>query len=93
MTNDKIQNKSKIQMSNIKTKNVLLFVICALTLFCALCFGICHYSFAQDKPTSGELIVKAWEVHGKKDVEATFQYTQQLIDLYKARLLRRPVFR
>jgi len=40
-------------------------------------------SFAQEKPSSGELIVKAWGVHGRKDVEATFQYTQQLIDLYK----------
>jgi len=39
--------------------------------------------FAQENPSSGELIVKAWEVHGKKDIEATFQYTQQLIDLYK----------
>ena len=64
MTKFKIQNKSirhkaladarqgivvgKIQMSNIKTKNVLLFVICALALFCALCFDICHLSFAQD---------------------------------------------
>ncbi|MCM8795454.1 MAG: hypothetical protein NC928_02015 [Candidatus Omnitrophica bacterium] len=39
--------------------------------------------WAQERPTSGELIVKAWEVHGKKDIEATFRYTQQLIDLYK----------
>jgi hypothetical protein len=39
--------------------------------------------YAQDKPSSGELIVKAWEAHGKKDVEATFKYTQQLVDLYK----------
>ncbi len=40
-------------------------------------------AFAQDKPSSGELIVKAWEAHGKKDVEATFKYTKALIDLYK----------
>jgi protease I len=32
-------------MSNAKTK-VLLFGICALTLFCDLCFGVCHL-FAQ----------------------------------------------
>ncbi len=38
---------------------------------------------AQDKPTSGELIVEAWHAHGKKDVENTFKYTQELIDLYK----------
>ena len=69
-------------MINTKTK-VLLFGICALTLFCHLCFVICHYSFAQEKPSSGELIVKAWEAHGRNDIEATFKYTQQCIDLYK----------
>jgi len=36
----------------------------------------------QEDASSGELIVKAWEVHGKKNVEATFQYTQRVIDLY-----------
>jgi beta-glucuronidase len=36
------------------------------------------------KPSSGELIVEAWGAHGKKDIEATFTYTQQIIDLYKA---------
>jgi hypothetical protein len=41
MTKFKIQNKFKIKMANIKTK-VLSFGICALTLFCALCLGICH---------------------------------------------------
>lgn len=43
--------------------------------------------FAEEStapPTSGELIVKSWEAHGKKDIEATFKYTQQLIDLYKS---------
>jgi parvulin-like peptidyl-prolyl isomerase len=48
MTKFKIQNKSKIQNSNIKTK-VLVFFICALTLFCHLCFDIFHLAFAQDK--------------------------------------------
>jgi tetratricopeptide (TPR) repeat protein len=81
MTKSKCQNKSKFQMSNFKTI-VLLFVICALTFICHLCFGICHL-FAEDKPSSGELIVKSWEAHGKKDVEQTFKFTQQLIDLYK----------
>ena len=42
-----------------------------------------NYANAQEKPSSGELIVKCWEAHGKKDIEATFKYTQQLIDLYK----------
>ncbi|MCU0652169.1 MAG: SurA N-terminal domain-containing protein [Candidatus Omnitrophica bacterium] len=48
MTKFKCQNKSKIQKSNSKTK-VLSFVICALILFCHLCFGICHLVFAEDK--------------------------------------------
>ncbi|MCM8789547.1 MAG: tetratricopeptide repeat protein, partial [Candidatus Omnitrophica bacterium] len=41
------------------------------------------FSFAQDKPSSGELIVKAWAVHGEKNIEETFKITQQLIDLYQ----------
>ncbi len=58
MINDKIQNsclpagrqnKSKFQISNIKT-GVLSFGICALLLFCHLCFGIYHSSFAQVYP-------------------------------------------
>ncbi|MFC1804791.1 glycoside hydrolase family 2 TIM barrel-domain containing protein [Candidatus Omnitrophota bacterium] len=40
--------------------------------------------FAQEEsPSSGELIVKAWGAHGKRDVEKTFEYTRKLIDLYK----------
>jgi len=38
---------------------------------------------AQEKPSSGELTVKSWEAHGKKDIEETFKYTQECIDLYK----------
>jgi beta-glucuronidase len=34
-------------------------------------------------PASAELIEKAWEAHGRKDTEATFKFTQQLIDLYR----------
>ncbi|MDD5567850.1 MAG: glycoside hydrolase family 2 TIM barrel-domain containing protein [Candidatus Omnitrophica bacterium] len=73
-------------MSNIKT-NVLLFVICVLSLFCALNFGICHL-YAEDKPSSGDLINKSWAAHGKRNVEETFKYTQQLIDLYKDEAVR-----
>jgi len=39
--------------------------------------------FAQDKPASGDLTTKAWISHGKKDIEATNNYTQECIDLYK----------
>lgn len=38
--------------------------------------------FAEDRPASGELIIKSWDAHGKKDIENTFKYTQQCIDLY-----------
>ncbi|MCX5703066.1 MAG: hypothetical protein NT066_00995 [Candidatus Omnitrophica bacterium] len=53
-------------------------------LVLGLTFALCalHFALAQEQPSSGELIVKAWGVHGKKDAQATFQYTQQLIDLY-----------
>ncbi|MCU0651466.1 MAG: hypothetical protein MUC39_00780 [Candidatus Omnitrophica bacterium] len=81
MTKFKAQNKSKFQIPNIKTK-VLLFGICVLVLFCHLCFGICHLYAEDAKPSSGELITKAWAVHGQGDIEATFKYTQECINLY-----------
>jgi beta-glucuronidase len=39
--------------------------------------------FAQEKISSGVLTTKAWIAHGKRDVENTFKYTQECIDLYK----------
>jgi len=54
------------------------------------CIFILLFSYslvlAEDKPSSGELIVKAWAAHGTKDEEhfqETLKITQQLIDLYK----------
>lgn len=41
-------------------------------------------SFAQDNPSSGDLINKAWEAHGRNDVDAAFRYTEDCIKLYKA---------
>ncbi|MDD5505374.1 MAG: glycoside hydrolase family 2 TIM barrel-domain containing protein [Candidatus Omnitrophica bacterium] len=41
------------------------------------------FASAGDKPASGDLTTKAWIAHGKKDIEATFKYTQECIDLYK----------
>jgi len=62
----------------------MMRLLLLLLMFCSLQLaGDGSSVFAQDKPTSGELIVKCWEVHGKKDAEATSKYTQQLIDLYK----------
>ncbi|MEW6101303.1 MAG: glycoside hydrolase family 2 TIM barrel-domain containing protein [Candidatus Omnitrophota bacterium] len=48
-------------------------------------FTIFHipYAICEDRPSSGELIVKAWASKGQKNAEETLKYTQQLIDLYK----------
>jgi beta-glucuronidase len=59
-------------------KLILAFVVVSL----------CRYAvvLAEDKLSSGELIVKSWAAHGIKDAEhfqQTLQYTQQLIDLYQ----------
>jgi TolA-binding protein len=63
MTKSKAQNKFKIQMTNDKTKFILIFGICALILLSQLCFDICHYSFAQDSKEEEALFVakKAFE--------------------------------
>ena len=55
-----------------------IFILSLTFIFCA--FG---FALAQDKPSSGELITKAWGAHGKRDIETTFKVTRQLIDLYK----------
>ncbi len=54
-------------------------------IFISLVFAICdmRYAICQEKPSSGDLIVKAWHAHGDKDVKAAFEHTQQIIDLYK----------
>jgi len=53
-----------------------LFIIISLILSAG-------FAFAGDNPASGDLTTKAWIAHGKKDIEATFKYTQECIDLYK----------
>lgn len=67
----------------------LLNVKCLMfnVIFIIITLNIVHTtfnkSFAQDEPSSGGLIVKAWEAHGKRDSEAALKYTQQCIELYK----------
>ena len=51
-----------------------------LIIFLALNSGLV---FAESKPSSGELTTKAWISHGKKEIEATFKYTQECIGLYQ----------
>ena len=61
---------------------VPLLGICFLGIFCNFVFGILNLS-AQEKFSSDELITRAWEAHGKGDVEATFKYTDECINTYK----------
>jgi beta-glucuronidase len=71
---------SKLQTLSSK----LVLIICLVIGIGSWELGVgSRNSFCAEKPSSGELIVEAWGVHGKKDIEATFKYTQQLIDLYK----------
>lgn len=46
------------------------------------CFLLSTPVFAEEL-SSKELVIKAWEAHGKNDIEQTFRITQQCIDLYK----------
>lgn len=73
--------KKKCKVKSVKCKVNIVILLIFFTL------NIKHYtlnnSYAQEKPSSGELTVNAWGAHGKKDIEATFKYTQQCIDLYK----------
>ncbi len=74
--NYKIRNQKPVTRNQKKIK-ILCF------LFSACCLLSTAYCFSQDIPSSGELVVNAWEAHGKKDIEKTFAYTQKCIDLYK----------
>jgi len=56
-----------------------------LIIFLALAGGV---AFAESRPSSGELTTKAWIAHGKKDIESTFKYTQECIDLYQDEALK-----
>lgn len=72
--------RNKLKMKNEKCKIKKLKI---LVLIFSFSFSIFNFSFANDIPSSGELITKAWEAHGKKDIEKTYEYTQKCIDLYK----------
>jgi len=80
-----IPNHKQIPIPNTKiTKFRFGIVILVFGIVCNLVLGNWNLTgFCQDKPSSDELITKAWSGHGKGDIEATFKYTQQCIDLYK----------
>ncbi|MDD5432721.1 MAG: glycoside hydrolase family 2 TIM barrel-domain containing protein [Candidatus Omnitrophica bacterium] len=73
--------KSQVSSHKPQGKDKKLFLL-LLVLLCSC--ALVPYAFAQEKPSSTELINKAWEAHGNGDIEATFKYTQECIDLYKA---------
>ncbi|MCM8799611.1 MAG: hypothetical protein NC900_02615, partial [Candidatus Omnitrophica bacterium] len=78
--------KPKVKIQRLKIK-----ILISKQNFYSLCLIFCVFSFiiypakslAQDKPSSKELVIKAWEAHGKNDIENTFYYTQRCIELYK----------
>jgi len=60
-----------------------------ITLFMLGAFVALGVVFAEEsKPSSGELLTKAWEAHGKHDTADTFKYTDKLIELYKEQAAR-----
>jgi beta-glucuronidase len=74
-----IKRKAKSEKRKVKVQSLKLLVLSFSFALCALRFAL-----AEDKLNSTELVNKAWAAHGKRDVEATFKYTQKCIDLYKA---------
>ncbi|MCM8796568.1 MAG: hypothetical protein NC923_01600 [Candidatus Omnitrophica bacterium] len=56
-----------------------LVFVCAMTGF----YSASLVSAEETKPSSGELIVKAWMAKGEGKFEETLQYTDQVIQLYK----------
>ncbi|MFH0738768.1 MAG: glycoside hydrolase family 2 TIM barrel-domain containing protein, partial [Candidatus Omnitrophota bacterium] len=68
-----------------KLTNLILtfgFAFCLLTLTTGGLYA------EEGNPTSAWLIGKAWEAHGKKDIEATWRYTEECINLYKEEAAR-----
>lgn len=54
--------------------------------FIAVVICVCGFyaaGFAQDTPSSSDLVNKAWAAHGSRDVENTLKYTRQIIDTFK----------
>jgi beta-glucuronidase len=66
-----------------KTQSLKLLVLSFSFSFLAFSFALAEEPAVVPKPASGELIVEAWRAHGEKNIEETFKYTQQIIDLYK----------
>lgn len=73
---------SEVRSQRTENRKQKYFYFCFLASVFCLLFSV--FCFAEDKLSSGDLTTKSWIAHGKKDIEATFKYTQECIDLYKA---------
>ena len=60
----------------------LMFNVVFIVITLNIVHSTLNKCIAQDKSSSKELVIKAWEVHGKNDIENTFKITQQCIDFY-----------
>jgi len=74
-------------MKHKKLTNLVLtfgFTFCLLTLTCLTSRQEAYGLYAEEgRPASLKLINKAQKAHGERNIEETFKYTQQLIDLYR----------
>ncbi len=66
-----------------KPRATSVFILALTCVLVTLCPGDLVSAQEPAAPSSGELTNKAWAVHGKRDIDATFKVTQQCIDLYK----------
>ena len=57
-------------------KRIYLFLSVFSFLFSVSCF-------AEENPSSSELITKAWAAQGREEFDQVLQWTQQCVDLYK----------
>lgn len=77
--------KAELRTKNLELrKRLFLF----FSVFCLLSSLTCSgwqasFSFAQDKPSSSELILKAWAAQGERKFDEVFKLAQECIDLYK----------
>ena len=75
--------KGKRQKAKGKTTSKNLKVVYFLLLSFGFTFLLFTFALAEDKPSSGELITKAWVAQGERKFEEVFKYTQECIDLHK----------
>ena len=66
----------KIKNKKLKIKNI--FVLFSLYSLLSTC-----YCFAEGSSTSKELLLKAWDAWGRRDIEATLVETSECIQTYK----------